>query len=221
VTSGATPGKRLLGLRVARLQDGELPTPRQAAARGVIGIFEFGLIACIAIVCTKGRRRLGDLAAGTAVVDARRHPIASRPLFAGALAYPAAWAVPAIVACVLAARGDLPGSYRDNADAICASATRQAPAYVAARGLTGMQELYAQLDANLSALEVPHAWRGRHDEMMLRLHTLRAQIDAEVGQVMASSAPRQRYAEMVARIQPLIAADNARLAAMGYADCSR
>ena len=49
VTRGATPGKRLLHLRVARLEDGELPTPRQAAARGVIGIFEFGVIACIAV----------------------------------------------------------------------------------------------------------------------------------------------------------------------------
>src|SRR4051812_13432766 len=49
VTTGATLGKRLVGLRVANLADGGLPTPRQAATRGVIGIFEIGVIAAVAI----------------------------------------------------------------------------------------------------------------------------------------------------------------------------
>ena len=74
VTIGATPGKYIMRLRVADRETGALPTPRQAAIRGVIGLLESDLIGLIALHVSKGRTRLGDRAAGTVVVDTARHP---------------------------------------------------------------------------------------------------------------------------------------------------
>ncbi|MET0604166.1 MAG: RDD family protein [Baekduia sp.] len=218
VTTGATPGKRLFGLRVASLRDGGLPSPRQAAVRGVIGIFEFGLIAAIAIISTKGRRRLGDLAAGTAVVSARKHPVASRPLFAGALAYPVVWAVPAIIACVLGARGVLPDSYRAQADNWCRGYT---PPMSATVNLSVSEAL--QFDAAMAhaieTLEPPHAWRGAHEDLVRRLK-LRVATRQQWAQAHAANADRTTEAMWVVRDQRERAADDAALAAQGFHDCA-
>jgi hypothetical protein len=84
-----------------------------------------------------------------------------------------------------------------------------------------MQQLYAELDAQLTSLQAPHAWQARHAEMLQRLRALRVTIDAEVARVMSSSRPQRAFARMQARIQPVVDADNARLAEMGYEECSR
>jgi uncharacterized RDD family membrane protein YckC len=218
VTTGATPGKRRYGLRVANLEDGGLPSPRQAAVRGVIGIFEFGLIAGIAIMSTKGRRRLGDLAAGTAVVDARKHPVSSRPLFAGALAYPVVWAVPTIIACVLGARGVLPDSYRAQADGWCRSNT---PPVRTTVGLSAPDMLYwdfAMVRA-IETLNAPHAWRPAHEDLVRRLR-LRAATHQQWAQERAMYRSPAMEAAWRARDQQARAADDAALAAQGFHDCA-
>lgn len=218
VTTGATPGKRLCGLRVANLQDGALPSPRQAAVRGVIGIFEFGLIAAIAIISTKGRRRLGDLAAGTAVVDARKHPVASRPLFAGALIYPVVWAVPAIVACVLGARGVLPDSYRAQADSWCRGYTPPARTTVGLNAPDMVNWELAMVRA-IESLNAPHAWRSAHEDLVRRLR-LRAATHQQWAQERAVYWSHAMEASWQARDQRARAADDAALAAHGFRDCA-
>jgi uncharacterized RDD family membrane protein YckC len=220
VTTGATPGKRLLGLRVARIDDGELPRPRQAAVRGVIGIFEFGLIACIAIMVTKQRRRLGDYAAGTAVVSARKHPVLPRPLFRGAVAYPVVWAVPALVAIVLGARGDLPGTYREQADAICASAGTELRRMLPIYGVMAIPAVYQERDYRIASLRVPNAWRDRHERL---LATLRSQtLWVSTGIATARDAPEPRA--VLRRFSVKLAAkgrrDGATVAALGFHACS-
>lgn len=220
VTTGATPGKRLLGLRVARIDDGGLPRPRQAAARGVVGIFEFGLIACVAIVVTRQRRRLGDYAAGTAVVSARKHPVASRRLFGGAVAYPVAWAVPAVVACVLGANGDLAGTYRQRADAICSSANGEVRRAARVYGVSALPAVFHQRDERLAALWVPNAWHARHDRL---LATLRAQTTwASVGIAAAYRAqdPGPVLRRFASDPRTRRALDVSAVGAMGYRGCS-
>jgi uncharacterized RDD family membrane protein YckC len=169
VRSGATPGKRLVGLRVASLDTGGLPSPRQAATRGVIGIFEIGPIAAIAIIVNRQRRRLGDYAAGTAVVDARKHPIAPRPLSGGALVYPVLWAIPMLVVCLPVAMGAPRDSYRTRVNALCA----RADADVAmARSYGGVATVAAMLDRRdqlIAAQTVPDDWRDRHRRLLLAL----------------------------------------------------
>lgn len=72
---GQTPGKRALGLRVARL-DGVQPTLGQYVLRWLLRWVDVslsgGTVALLAIVLTPRSQRLGDLAAGTTVVRRRR-----------------------------------------------------------------------------------------------------------------------------------------------------
>ncbi|MDX1420031.1 MAG: RDD family protein [Rubricoccaceae bacterium] len=72
---GQSPGKRLLKLRVARL-DGAQPTLAQYLLRWLLRWVDVtlssGLVAVVAIGATRHGQRLGDLAAGTTVVRLRR-----------------------------------------------------------------------------------------------------------------------------------------------------
>lgn len=75
-TTGASVGKHLLGLRVVR-PDGSLCGPGKAAIRWlVLAVDAFPyfvpLVGFVMALSTQGNRRLGDMAAGTYVVD-RRH----------------------------------------------------------------------------------------------------------------------------------------------------
>lgn len=181
VTTGATLGKRLVGLRVASLEDGGLPSPRQAATRGVIGIVEIGVIAAISIIVNKQRRRLGDYAAGTAVVDARRHPIASRSLFAGAIAYPVVWLIPTLLVCSMAAKGTLPGSYRSNVNDLCDQA-RTAAASDAYRGDPRYVAMVLdRRDQLIAGLAVPRSWRDRHAQLLASLRQQTEAVAVEAG----------------------------------------
>lgn len=73
-TSGRTLGKRLLGLRVARADDGGKPSAGQIAGRTLLRIVDgilFYLVGLVVVLATgKRRQRIGDLAAGTTVVRA-------------------------------------------------------------------------------------------------------------------------------------------------------
>jgi uncharacterized RDD family membrane protein YckC len=169
VTTGATLGKRLVGLRVASLDDGGLPSPRQAATRGVIGIVEIGVIAAISIVVNKQRRRLGDYAAGTAVVDARKHPVTSRALFAGAIAYPVVWLVPTLLVCSMAAKGTLPGSYRSQVNDLCEQARAEAVAGAYGGDARYVAAVLVERDRRIAALAVPRSWRDRHEQLLASL----------------------------------------------------
>lgn len=70
---GATPGKRLVGLRVVDA-DGNPPGLWKATIRTVLRLIEVnpfmvgGIVAAICVLCSRTRQRLGDLAAGTYVL---------------------------------------------------------------------------------------------------------------------------------------------------------
>jgi uncharacterized RDD family membrane protein YckC len=76
---GATPGKRLLGLRVVQATGSPI-TPGQAVVRNFLRFIDgmpfftytFGITSCLA---SKRFQRLGDLAAGTVVIYDRMPPI--------------------------------------------------------------------------------------------------------------------------------------------------
>lgn len=70
---GATPGKSLLGLKVVSTS-GEPLTRQQAIGRDMARWYIdaiFGIPAFISILVTKKRQRVGDILAGTVVIDAR------------------------------------------------------------------------------------------------------------------------------------------------------
>ena len=72
---GQTPGKRLLKIRVARL-DGAQPTLGQYLLRWLLRFVDVtassGTVAVVAVGVTRRSQRLGDLAAGTTVIRQRR-----------------------------------------------------------------------------------------------------------------------------------------------------
>jgi uncharacterized RDD family membrane protein YckC len=91
VTRGKTVGKIATGLRTVRDDGGPIGF-RQAAVRGLIGWVEIylaqGTVALVAMVLTSRNRRLGDLAAGTYVINERQTirlpmPTAMPPQLAG------------------------------------------------------------------------------------------------------------------------------------------
>jgi uncharacterized RDD family membrane protein YckC len=70
---GGSPGKLLFGMRVRRL-NGEHCSVRQIGIRTLLRVVEVnplvlsGWPACISIICTSRRQRIGELLAGTVVV---------------------------------------------------------------------------------------------------------------------------------------------------------
>ena len=81
---GQTPGKRLLKIRVARL-DGAQPTLGQYVLRFLLRFLDVtltsGTVAVVAVGVTQRSQRLGDLAAGTTVIRQRRRVRLSEVLY--------------------------------------------------------------------------------------------------------------------------------------------
>jgi uncharacterized RDD family membrane protein YckC len=221
VTTGQTPGKRLMKLRVARKDDGGLPSPQQAAARGVIGIFEWGLIGLIALHVSKGRTRLGDRAAGTVMVDVTRHPRPSRGLTLGAFVYPVLWAIPVTLVCVAAAHGNLPGSYRQQADALCRRTDDTIRATLRSRGPYAVFDAYAHEHDALARLRAPAAWKARHAALVARTSAFATFSASVVQDVSRSGDPQGTWLAYDAELGRRIDADRAAARAAGYQDCGR
>ncbi len=76
---GATPGKAASALRVIKKEGGRISW-WQAALRALLGIFEYNPIGAIAIWSTSLKQRLGDLLAGTLVVQKEKvHKVECQP----------------------------------------------------------------------------------------------------------------------------------------------
>src|SRR3954447_24687263 len=97
--SGQTFGKRLLGLRVVRLDGAPLNLAAVATRNVLLLVDQF--IGIFFIVATRRRQRLGDLVAGTVVTAAGEHGhVAATERFRPAIlaGYPIAWLGAAVVA---------------------------------------------------------------------------------------------------------------------------
>jgi uncharacterized RDD family membrane protein YckC len=96
--SGYSIGKAIMGLRVVKQSDGKVAGIGPNALRWILGVVDFGLCflpALITSLSSKGHRRLGDMAAGTLVVD--KSQMGTPPIIAGltTAAVPVApWAPP-------------------------------------------------------------------------------------------------------------------------------
>jgi uncharacterized RDD family membrane protein YckC len=215
VTIGATPGKYILKLRVADRDTGALPTPRQAAVRGVIGLLESNLIGLIALHVSRGRTRLGDRAAGTVVVDTVRHPTPSRGLTRGALVYPLVWSIPVALVCLAAVKHHAGASYRQEADALCHQADVAIDARLGSEGLPAVIDAYQQLDAGLARLHPPGAWQERHRRLAGQVHANAVMLAAQVRSVSldqreVAQLAEQQYGQLKVQSH-----------AAGYGDCGR
>jgi uncharacterized RDD family membrane protein YckC len=215
VTIGATPGRYVFRLRVADKETGALPSPRQAAVRGVIGIFESNLIGLLALHSSKGRTRLGDRAAGTVVVDTARHPARSQAITGGALVYGLVWAIPIALVGLGVHRHHASASYVGKADALCRQADATINARLPSEGMQAVVAAYQQLDAGLSRLHPPGAWAERHRRLAGRVHANAVMLPA---QLRSTSMDQREVAELAEQEYGQL---RARAHADGYGDCGR
>jgi uncharacterized RDD family membrane protein YckC len=215
VTIGATPGKLVFRLRVADRDTGALPTPRQAAIRGVTGIVENSLIGLLALHFSKGRTRLGDRAAGTVVVDTVRHPAQAQAITSGAFVYGLVWLLPIALVGVGVLRGRAGVHYRQQADALCRQADATINARIDNEGMQAVVAAYQQLDAGLQRLHPPGAWAERHERLAGQVHADAMLLPTELRAVnMDQRDVAQRAQEDYLRLK-------ARAHADGYVDCGR
>ena len=163
VTTGQTVGKSMMGLRVVSL-DGTPATAKQVSARTVLRVLEQGLLGLI-VMCLSGRRRrrLGDLAAGTVVVDATPDP--GRPPSSPLLViYPVAWVVGAIAGFSMIGHGG--DVYLSEMDGLCQEAAGIVASAAPEQALqAGFQIREARFDV-LRSVVPPPARRALHAELM-------------------------------------------------------
>ena len=216
VMTGQTLGKSLLGLRTVSV-DGGLVSPKAAGSRTVLRIIDHTLLGLIVMVATGGRRqRIGDLLAKT-VVRASDVVVTPRPFGRELLVRPALWLAPALVVFFLSAEGKLSGSYRAQADAVCAEANalmRQAQTPVDAA------VVLAHLSDQLAALEAPANWQPRHDALVTEAQTLSAELTTLVERARRAKRPERVLRRGWARMEAQIPQANARIAALGFEDCA-
>lgn len=215
VTSGQTVGKALFKLRTVTLE-GQIVSGRPAAGRTVLRLIDHGLIGLISIMVTKRHQRLGDLAAGTHVVDARE-VVVSRPLEGSMIGYPLAWLVPALVVFGLTATGHFPGSYRVEADAICEEADAIAPTLSDPEQLV---QLTRAETAELRRLDAPLNWRDRHEVLVAEYTTLGNKLHRALRRTNRSATPSATWQREWARLVQRAEQSNARLAELGYKGCA-
>lgn len=219
VTIGATPGKYIMKLRVADRETGALPSPRQAAIRGVIGLLESNLVGLIALHVSRGRTRLGDRAAGTVVVDTVRHPIAPRGVTGGALVYGLVWAIPIALVGLGVMKHHSSVVYRQQADVLCRQADETITARIDSEGLTAVLAAYQQLDAGLAQLHPPGAWRERHRRLAGQVHANAVGLGLELRA--ASRDPRTDWQELGSIEEQAYMHLKQQSRAAGYGDCGR
>lgn len=214
-TSGQTVGKSVFKLRTVTL-DGQIVSGRAASGRTVLRLVDHTLIGLIVMVFNGDRRRIGDFAARTKVVDARE-VVVSRPFDVSMIGYPLAWLVPALLVFTLTAIGRFPGSYRVTADAICAEADSIVPS------LTDPQQLLELTRAetrDLERLDAPPHWADRHEILLAEYHAMGDKLDAALRRVARSNAPAARWQREAARLARRAERSNARLAVLGYEGCA-
>lgn len=220
VTTGQTVGKALLGLRTVTV-DGRIPGPRAAAPRTILRLIDHSIVGPVVMVATRGRRqRLGDLAGRTIVVRAADvRPPARRFAPTDAL-YPALWLAPALAIFVLSADGKLAGTYRADADAICAQAGAVSQQVQRADQLL---LVLRQQQAALEALDPPMNWEARRARLVAEGRALTTQLALLVDRAAASRRPertlRRGLTQLDAANRAANRAASARLAALGFRDC--
>lgn len=215
-TSGQTIGKSVFNLRTVTL-DGEIVSGREAATRTVLRLIDHTIVGPLVMVCTGQRRqRLGDLAARTAVVDARE-VVVSRPFDPSMLAYPAAWLAPALLVFTLTVMGRFPGAYRVVADTVCEEADARVPDVPDPQGLL---QLIRTETAELEAIDAPPHWRDRHAVLVAEYETMSFKLEQAMVRTVRSRSPQKTWRREWLRLARRAERSNERLATLGYEGCA-
>jgi len=212
--TGQTAGKRIMGLRVVRLDGGPLNVAA-IATRNVLLLVD-QVVGVFFIVSTPRRQRLGDLIAGTVVTaaDDHRHVPASERFGAWIVAgYPLVWVGAALIAASLAHRDAVRARYLEEANLACVNA-RRAFAVQPNPGLVEWHASVTDVERALRALKPPAGMRGAHARLVAGTHRERALLGRAV------RAPRRELPRLAARYRAMAERDGRVARADGFAGCS-
>ena len=214
-TTGQTLGKRALGLRVVQT-DGSAPTVAQISARTVLRLIDHSILGVLVYVCSGGRRRrIGDFAAGTIVVDADPDP--GRPRRTPLLyVYPVAWLAGAFA--IFALTGHKDDTYLAELESIC----READAALAAAQPITFDRIYEVEGVELAVLErleVSPDRRAVHGEIVEMKRRIHAEATAARQRMVSDSSPQVAQREQQ-RLAAAAAPLDARSRELGVPACA-
>ena len=218
--TGQTIGKRAAGLRVERI-DGQPLNAAPVAARSVFrivdGLPSIPLVGLIAMILSgPRRRRVGDLAAGTAVVEAEGQVFLRAPRSPLVTIYPALWIGAALAFVLFIGHGGEP--YLRDVDSVC-------KARIAAQGgdhvdLRRGVALTIQETRAIAALPYPSRLASTRREI-LALKTRYDSVSVSVlRDVLGSPNQSEAFSRELPRIQAVGAEVNARFDELGLHDCA-
>jgi uncharacterized RDD family membrane protein YckC len=219
--SGQTLGKRAAGLRVVRADGGPVDAMAigaRNALRIIDGIPGPPLLGALSMTLTgKNRRRIGDLAAGTMVVEADEHLFLRgrrSPLIA---IYPVLWIGTALV--VGAAAGHGGASYLAKIDAVCRARVeteRGAP-----DNFRRAMALSHQETRLIEALPYPSDLRSTRREVLALKYRVEAVGDGILRHAQTSADPPGTYRREYPQYVAAAVQANARFDAMGLHYCAQ
>jgi uncharacterized RDD family membrane protein YckC len=193
-TTGQTVGKRAMGLRVVAL-DGSPATAKAISARTVLRVIDMSIVGLIVWTASGRRRqRLGDLLAGTVVVDATPDP-GPPPKSVLTMLYPIAWLASAITVFSLIGHGG--DVYLSDVDDLCKEANAivaQAPASM--RDVAALDVAQRKYEILRSA-RPPFERRALHSEILsLEGAAIAEARGPQPRSTTAATALRARYAQL-------------------------
>jgi uncharacterized RDD family membrane protein YckC len=219
--SGQTLGKRAAGLRVVRA-DGRPVDAMSIGARNVLrfvdGIPGPPLVGALAMALTGARRRrVGDVAGGTMVVEAEHQPFVRAPRSPLVTVYPVLWLGAAVAGILMIGHGGEP--YLANVDDICKQRVEiqtSAPGdFVSSYTLT-RQETEA-----IEALPYPSRMSDERREILTLKYRVEAVWARIIRAVRASRTPEATYQQQRFELKQVVDETNRRFDEMGLHYCAK
>lgn len=218
--TGQTIGKRIMGLRVVRL-DGRPLNLTAVAGRSLLLLVDLqlaGLVGYLAMRLSGRRQRLGDLLAGTVVAEAEGFP--HRPsherlrwlILAG---YPLTWIAAAILFTGAVARSETETRYLAAVTERCA----QAAAAPAGGGLDHRAMLALQLEEALADVPPPPSRERLHQRLLAYQHGRYLELERAARDVRRSRDRETAGVRIRARMARHHAAAVAGLRGHGFDTC--
>jgi uncharacterized RDD family membrane protein YckC len=220
--TGQTIGKRVAGLRVVRV-DGRPVDVMGIGARNALrlidGIPGPPLIGALSMTLTgQRRRRIGDLAAGTIVVEADEHAFVRGPWSPLIVVYPILWLGLAVGGGLLAEQGQ-GEPYLADVDAVCHA--RVDASHRAASSFQDELVLSHHETRLIAALPYPSRLSSTRQEILALKQRVDTLADSILRDAKASRDPQRTFESERPQLQAVAAQVNARFDQLGLHYCAQ
>jgi uncharacterized RDD family membrane protein YckC len=222
-TCGQTIGKRILGLRVVRLDGGPLNIAACAARNVLLPIdWMFLLVALLLMVFGGRRQRIGDLVAGTVVTWAEDHPhTPARERFRTAVlvGYPLAWLTAALIAGTGLSHAEKHVGYLVQLQARCVAAQADLNGHSGVELVQQAAVSSQQVGESLSMIVPPASERAAHRRLVILQHRRAALLYRGASDVRLSRHPRRAALHLQRRLDRFERRAHRALRGHGYEAC--